>query len=105
MTNPDYDRPVPLQDLAKHFSQFHPGPDRLPFAVIFRWAMKGVRGAKLETVKIDGKLCASPCSVVEFLRRTKAGRRERATAALRRSLWLRRMANRTFSTSREPPEA
>ncbi len=49
---------IPLKDVPKEL------PSRIDVSTAWRWAMRGVGGIKLETVKIGGKKMASRQAVV-----------------------------------------
>ncbi len=49
------------------------GGKRVHYATLHRWAMRGCRGVKLETVRVGGTLCTSEAAVVRFMERCSAG--------------------------------
>jgi hypothetical protein len=77
MTSLDYNQPVPLRDLAKCLRQRARPNKRLNVTILFRWAIKGVRGIRLQTVRTKDQTCSSVCWLVEFLRKTGEDRRHR----------------------------
>lgn len=58
--------PVPLDEASKLF------PGRPPHrATVFRWAMRGVNGVRLETFKVGGRTrYTNLAAVLKFIRRT-----------------------------------
>jgi hypothetical protein len=50
------------------------GRKRPHFSTLWRWALRGVRGVKLETVSVGDTLCTSPAALEEFLRRVTEAR-------------------------------
>lgn len=62
----------------------------LDVSTIFRWAQRGVRGVKLETVTIGGAKCTSREAVRRFIEQLsgrelpRSGNEQRAAAALAR---------------------
>jgi hypothetical protein len=41
---------------------------KLNVATVFRWASTGIRGVKLEVVRVGGTLCTSRAALLEFFR-------------------------------------
>ncbi len=82
MTSPDYDRPVPLGELAKSLRQRN-RPNKSPdVKILFRWALKGLSGVRLQTVRVEGRVCSTVRWLAEFLRKTGADRVHRMRQAV-----------------------
>lgn len=58
-------------------------------ATLFRWAKRGVRGVRLETVRIGGCVCTSSEAITRFIERLSSGNAsgqpQRTVAEARRS--------------------
>ena len=59
-----------------------PNGKRFTVATLFRWAMKGMRGTKLETILVGRCRCTSWEALGRFLDATNKDREERALASL-----------------------
>ena len=66
-----FDTSTRLVPIGKAASLF-PG-QRPHVATLWRWAQKGVRGVKLDTVTIGGRRYVDPESVARFIDATSAG--------------------------------
>jgi hypothetical protein len=60
-----------LADVPKHVPTRRAGK-KLHVATAFRWAKTGVRGVKLETIRIGGTLCTSVEALQRFFERLSA---------------------------------
>jgi hypothetical protein len=58
----------PLGDVPKHLSIIR-GGKKLHKATAFRWAARGIRGVKLETIRVGGSLCTTLRALQEFCER------------------------------------
>jgi len=77
----------PLADTPKHVPPRR-GGKRLHKNTAFRWARPGVRGVKLETIRIAGSLCTSTEALQRFFERllaTDEGQSEAEDATTARS--------------------
>src|SRR5437016_5027474 len=45
---------------------------KLNVATVYRWAQQGVRGVRLEVVRVGGTLCTSRAALLDFFRRAAA---------------------------------
>jgi hypothetical protein len=65
------ERPFPLAKAAKH--QLFRGKSRdgrsLNFSTVWRWALNGIRGVKLETVRVGNTLCTTEPAMQRFIER------------------------------------
>ncbi len=72
--NNDCDKPNPLDLLTEDMIRLSQVPAELPERVnittVWRWAMRGVGGVKLETVKIGGKKHTSRQALSRFIQAT-----------------------------------
>jgi hypothetical protein len=66
---------IPLRKAAEHrlLRAKTRGGRALNFSTIWRWAMHGVRGVKLETVRVGSTLCTSEQAIIRFIERLTAG--------------------------------
>ncbi|TWU27923.1 DUF1580 domain-containing protein [Novipirellula artificiosorum] len=55
---------IPLKDVPAEL------PNRVDVSSVWRWAMRGVGGIRLETVKVGGKKLTSRQAVTRFIRAT-----------------------------------
>lgn len=68
------DKLIPLRDvpaltwLPSRRRNKRLGQGRLGFGTLWRWATAGVRGVKLETVKVGGCMCTTERALIEFFR-------------------------------------
>lgn len=60
----------PLGEAPKHLPPR--GGKRIHQATIFRWAKSGVRGVRLETIRVGGSLCTSSQALQRFCERLSA---------------------------------
>jgi hypothetical protein len=60
-----------LSDTPKHVPVRRNGK-RLHIATAFRWAKDGVRGVKLETIRVGGTLCTSVEALQRFFEKLSA---------------------------------
>lgn len=67
----EYETPIPLRVAAKHrlFRAKSSSGRGLNFSTIWRWSLRGVRGVKLDTVRIGSTLCTSEAAIVRFVER------------------------------------
>ncbi len=66
------DEVITLREAAKMLPKRRRG--RKPHvATLHRWASRGLRGIKLETIQIGGTLCTSPKAMQEFFERLTKG--------------------------------
>ncbi len=63
--DPISEPPIPLADVPK-LKLF---PRRPHVCSIFRWAQKGLRGHRLETLSVGGTKCTSEAALVRFFER------------------------------------
>jgi hypothetical protein len=63
--------PIPLRAAARHrlLRAKSRGGKALNFSTIWRWALHGVRGVKLETVRVGGTTCTTEQSIIRFIER------------------------------------
>jgi hypothetical protein len=61
----------PLAEVSKHVPPRR-GGKKLHQATAFRWAKVGVRGVRLETIRIGGSLCTSVEALQRFFERLSA---------------------------------
>ncbi|HSI34581.1 MAG: DUF1580 domain-containing protein [Phycisphaerae bacterium] len=70
MIDPSIETPLPLTQaqsvrwLPKRRGQRKPHP-----STFFRWAQRGLRGVKLETIRVGGTLCTTEQALVRFFAR------------------------------------
>lgn len=57
---------IPIRELSQHF------PNRPSPSTIWRWILRGCRGAKLETITIGGRRYVTAESIDRFIRATTA---------------------------------
>lgn len=64
----------PLRVTRRYF----PGRDsnRISLKTLYRWATRGVRGAKLRTIRLGHQVCTCDAWVREFIEQLNAGRPE-----------------------------
>lgn len=56
---------------------------RLSIRALYRWIAKGVKGARLETVKVGGRVMTSHEAVQRFIAATNQGREPTPACAIR----------------------
>ena len=93
---------VPLRDVPRLLPA-RPNGKRLHISAVYRWALRGIRGVRLETVKIGGTTYTSreaiqrfsgllsrkePPQVVNPVSRTRIRQLEQANAAVAKALGL-----------------
>lgn len=68
MFDPSEEPPIPLGQVPKMVSWLpcRRQGKRLHISTVFRWALRGVRGVRLETIRIGGTLCTSEEALVRF---------------------------------------
>lgn len=59
------------------------GGKKLHVSTLFRWASRGCRGVKLETVRVGGTLCSSRDALARFFERLSAADRGPEVADIR----------------------
>jgi len=58
-------------------------PNKSPdVKILFRWALKGLSGVRLQTVRVEGRVCSTVRWLAEFLRKTGADRVHRMRQAV-----------------------
>lgn len=60
---------IPIGEVQKHLP-VRPGGKRIHKSVVYRWALKGVRGVRLETLHIGGRVYTSLAALQQFTQRT-----------------------------------
>jgi hypothetical protein len=62
---------IPLRQAAKHrlFKAKSRNGRALDFTTLWRWALRGIRGVKLETQRVGGTLCTSESAIISFIER------------------------------------
>lgn len=82
---------IPIGEVHKHLPM-RPGGKRIHKSVVYRWALKGVRGVRLETLHIGGRVYTSLAALQQFTQRTHpepAGRQSQGPGdSSRRSEWV-----------------
>lgn len=63
---------VTLADAAKHLPRRRSGK-RPHVSCLYRWVQTGIRGIRLETIRVGGTLCTSTEAVQRFCDRLTAG--------------------------------
>jgi uncharacterized protein DUF1580 len=63
--------PIPLKIAARHRLIRAKSRDgrAVNFSTIYRWALHGVRGVRLETIRIGATLCTTEAAIVRFIER------------------------------------
>ena len=71
MFDPSEEQPIPLTRVPKmvRWLPRRRKGKRPHVSTIFRWALRGVRGIRLETIRIGGTLCTSEEALVRFFQR------------------------------------
>lgn len=82
MSSADYEKLVPLIELAKCLRQSQRPNKHLDIKILFRWVLKGISGNRLQTTRIQGQVCSTTRWLAEFLQKTGAYRRHRLSPAL-----------------------
>jgi hypothetical protein len=72
MINIQHEKLIRLEDVADYLPSSRRGK-RLGRAVVFRWALHGVRGTVLETMKVGGARFTSIEAVQRFVERQNEG--------------------------------
>jgi hypothetical protein len=75
--NIDLENLIPLQEVPNHLPK--PGGRKIHVSQPYRWAKKGLGGAKLRTVKVGATMYTSKAWIWEFLNRDNAARRPNLT--------------------------
>jgi hypothetical protein len=67
----DTETPLPLQQAAKHRLLRAKSRDgkAINFSTVWRWATGGIRGVRLETVRIGSTLCTTDAAIKRFIDR------------------------------------
>ena len=65
MFDPTQERPIPLSQVPK----LKWLPNRPHVATIFRWVQRGIRGYRLEVLRVGGTLCTSEARLLAFFER------------------------------------
>jgi hypothetical protein len=71
---------VTLREAAKLLPRRR-GGKRPHFSTLWRWALRGLRGIRLETVSVGDTLCTTPEALEEFMRRVSEARGLGTTSA------------------------
>lgn len=77
---------VNLSDATRHLPK-RPGGKKPHVATLYRWATRGLRGIRLETIRVGGTLCTSLEALQRFCERLSDGTSPpiaRVTSAARR---------------------
>ena len=74
MFNAAEEPPIPLNQVIKLPWLRHVRGDRLSIQTVYRWAQRGVRGVKLETVRVGVRLCTSERAIERFIERLTCDR-------------------------------
>jgi hypothetical protein len=64
----------PLREAARFFPR--PNGKRISLPTLHRWASNGVRGARLETIRLGQQVCTSEKWIRQFIAAMNAGREE-----------------------------
>jgi hypothetical protein len=59
------ERLLTMGEAARMLPRFRQGK-RVDIATVFRWALRGVKGVKLETIQIGGRKCTSAQALQRF---------------------------------------
>jgi hypothetical protein len=73
---------LPLAEVPRHVPSRR-GGKRLHQATAFRWAKVGVRGVRLETIRVGGTLCTSVEALQRFFERLSATDTDEPTPTIR----------------------
>ena len=66
--DPRYESPISLREACK-LKFLHRDGKRPHLATLYRWATRGCRGIRLETLTIGGTMCTSEDALLRFIRR------------------------------------
>ena len=63
--------PIPFKEILRHRLLRSAARDgeRLDFSTIYRWHLRGLRGVKLEGVRVGGTLCTTEAAIIRFIER------------------------------------
>jgi hypothetical protein len=75
---------IPFAEAARRLPRLRAGRPVSP-ATMWRWAAHGLRGVKLETVRVGGTTCTSVEALGRFFAALSGGRAAAATPAARNS--------------------
>jgi uncharacterized protein DUF1580 len=66
------ENPIPLKIAARHrlFRAKAKGGRAVNFSTVWRWALHGLRGQRLETVRIGATLCTTERAIIRFIERS-----------------------------------
>jgi Protein of unknown function (DUF1580) len=94
----DQDEHLTLSDAAKSL------PSRPHLSTIWRWATRGVRGHKLETLVIGGRRYTTPGRISAFLARLNRGEAKSSSTTATRGAQLaaKRLASEGFMVAAQP---
>jgi hypothetical protein len=70
------------------------------FATLWRWAVRGCRGVKLETVSVGGTLCTTRAALQTFFQRVTAARGIDTSPSLARRTARRRQRDNEHASKR-----
>lgn len=62
------ERVISINEAAKMLPSFRSGK-RMNIATVFRWALRGLKGIRLETIQIGGRKCTSVEALQRFFER------------------------------------
>jgi len=67
--NLENETPIPLRAAARHRLFKAKRGRALNFSTVWRWALHGCRGQRLETCRVGSTLCTSEAAIIRFIER------------------------------------